>query len=203
VSFDDGAMLSGVMMGMNIFEKLRPEPGETTLVIGAGAMGWPQIQLARHFQTRVIAIGRGARRLEICHDLGAQTVIDQSATDDLLATIGAAAPNGVQCVVETTCSDWGVSLSIDAAGAGGRIAWIGGPAIPLNPWQLTGRELAIFGIKAGHHQHQAIDLVASGRVDLKPSITHRLPLEEVPLAFDMLSGPDRGDVGRIIIEHDR
>jgi threonine dehydrogenase-like Zn-dependent dehydrogenase len=204
VSFDDGALLCGPMMGLNIFEKLRPKPGETTVVIGAGAMGLAQVPLAKHFGARTILIGQGAACLRIAGELGADVILDDRALGEgVAAAARQAAPDGIDCVVETTTSGWGIRLSLDLAGMGGRIAWIGGPPVSIDPWALVGKEITICGIRAGHHQQAALDLIANGRIDLKPAITHRVSLEELPAMFALLAGPDRGTVGRVIVEHDR
>jgi L-gulonate 5-dehydrogenase len=204
VSFEAGAMISGVMMGLNIAEKLAPQPGETVLVVGAGAMGWPQVALAPSFGCRVAVAGRGDRRLEICRALGADLVFDLAALGGRLPQAALdAAPDGFECVVETTASDWGVALSIELAGIAGRIAWTGGPTLPVDPRALVRRELVVYGVRAGHHQQPALDLVAAGAVDLTPTITHRITLEELPAAFALLAGPDRGNVGRIMVEIER
>jgi threonine dehydrogenase-like Zn-dependent dehydrogenase len=45
-----------------------------------------------------------------------------------------------------------------------------------------------------------LDLIAAGRIDLKPTITHRFGLDDAPRAFALLTGEDPEAVGRVMIE---
>jgi threonine dehydrogenase-like Zn-dependent dehydrogenase len=65
---------------------------------------------------------------------------------------------------------------------------------------VTQRELRIVGVRAGHHQLKALALIASGRLDLKPTIGARFPLERAAEAFELLAGPRAADMGRVIID---
>jgi threonine dehydrogenase-like Zn-dependent dehydrogenase len=45
---------------------------------------------------------------------------------------------------------------------------------------------------------RAIELIASGRVDVNPLVTHRFPMEETTHAFDLVSARSDGVVKAII-----
>ena len=62
------------------------------------------------------------------------------------------------------------------------------------------KELAVYGSRAGHQQDIALELLRRKKIDLKPTITHRMSLEQAPDAFRLLTGPDRANVGRVIID---
>jgi threonine dehydrogenase-like Zn-dependent dehydrogenase len=202
VSFDDAAMLGGIVDALNANEMMRPQPGETYAVVGVGAMGWGAAAVARTTGARVIAIGGTGRRSELALACGAHEALPIAAHgEDVKERFFARVPGGADCVMETSASDWGVRQSFAIAGPGGRIALTGAPApLPASPWDLVRRQLAVFGVRAGHHQDQALDLIAKGLIDLMPSVTHRLPLAEAPKAFAMLTGPDAKNIGRILIE---
>lgn len=204
VTFEEAAMLGGIVDALNANEMMRPKPGETYAVVGVGAMGWGAVAVARTTGARVIAIGGTGKRSELALACGAHEVLPIAAHDeDVKDRFLARVPAGADCVMETSATDWGVRQSFAIAGPGGRIALTGAPApIPASPWDLVRRELAVFGVRAGHHQDQALDLISKGLIDLKPSITHRLTLSEAPRAFAMLTGPQAKDIGRIIITMD-
>ena len=148
-----------------------------------------------------IAIGGTGRRSTLARLIGADQVIPISAHDeDVAERVFQLLPDGADCVIETSASDWGVRQSIAIAAAGARIAFTGGGQIPATAWDLVFKELALFGVRAGHHQDQALKLIEDGRIDLKPTITHRFGLEDAPQAFELLTGPDAKDVGRVMIE---
>ena len=127
VSFDDGAMLGGLVMGLNIFEKLAPQADDRIVVIGVGAMGWSCIALASLYGARVVAVGgTGRRRVELARAMGAGDVISMNGHDeDVSQGVQELLPGGAECVVETTTSDWGVRQALMAAGVSSRVALTG------------------------------------------------------------------------------
>ena len=72
--------------------------------------------------------------------------------------------------------------------------------MPIAGWEVTNKELRIVGVRAGHHQAQAHALIAAGKLNLKPTIGVRFPLEKTDDAFKLLAGPEAVDVGRVIID---
>jgi threonine dehydrogenase-like Zn-dependent dehydrogenase len=190
VSFDDAALLVAVIDALNCHERLRPEPGETVAVIGVGAMG-----------LGVLAIGGTGRRAGLARSLGAGEVYPIGRHDeDVSRQLLSSRPDGIECVMETTCTDWGITQALRIAAIGGRVALTGGGPLNLGAWDLVFRDLTLFGSKAGYQQEQALRLVADGRLDLKAAVTHRWPLARAPEAFELLAGPGRADVGRILFE---
>ena len=201
VTFDDAAMLGGIVDALNAFDMMKPMLGETIAVIGVGAMGWGAVGTAKAVGLRVIAVGGTGRRSDLAAAVGAGHVVSISKHDeDVTEKVLALAPGGVECVMETSASDWGVAQCFPIVAPGGRIALTGAPApLPITPWQLVHKEVAVFGVRAGHHQDLALKLIANGAIDLKPSITHRVELDEAPDVFRLLTGPESKDVGRVII----
>lgn len=202
VSFEDAAMLGGIVDALNAFDMMKPHVGETIAIVGVGAMGWGAVGTAKAAGLTVIAVGGTGIRSDLAAAVGADHLVPiQAHGEDVREKVLALVPGGVDCVMETSASDWGVAQCFPIVAPGGRIALTGAPApLPITPWQLVHKEVAVFGVRAGHHQDLALKLIADGKVDLKPSITHRFSLDEAPAAFALLTGPDSKDVGRVIIE---
>ncbi len=201
VSFDDAAMLSGLVTVMNGLGMIDPAVDETLGIVGAGAMGWSAIAAAKAMGLTVTVLGGARKRAQIARSLGADKLLEISAYDeDLAARLKAETPGGLPCVIETTATDWGLKQAFAIAGLGGRIALLGGGPAPTSGWDLVGRQLTVHGVRAGHHQEMVLDLIAAGRIDLKPTITHRFGLDDAPKAFALLTGEDPEAVGRVMIE---
>lgn len=201
VTFESAAMLGGIVDALNAFDMIKPQVGETIAVVGVGAMGWGAIATAKGFGLRVIAVGGTGKRSELAGAVGADHVVPLKAHgDDVSDQVLAIAPEGVECVMETSASDWGVKQSFPIIAPGGRIALTGAPGqLPVSAWDMVRKEIAVFGVRAGHHQGLALKLIAAGKINLMPSVTHRFALEEAPEAFQLLTGPASKDVGRVII----
>jgi threonine dehydrogenase-like Zn-dependent dehydrogenase len=108
-----------------------------------------------------------------------------------------------------------LSRNLDAAGAvetinagiaiarpGGQIALIGIPSeaeLPIDLHTAMSKELNLQTIRRSNHNNaSAIALIKSGRIR-DSFVTHRLPLEKTPAAFESLAAYDDG-VGKIVIE---
>jgi len=202
VTFEDAAMLGGIVDALNAFDMTKPKEGETIAIIGVGAMGWAAIATAKTFGNTVVAVGGTGKRVELAESAGADYVVPLDSYDeDVTKKVLAVVPNGLDCVMETSATNWGVKQSFSIAAVGGRIALTGAPApLTVTPWQMVHKELAVFGVRAGHHQERALELIAQGRINLKPTITHRMGLTQAPEIFALLTGSDAKNTGRIIVQ---
>jgi aryl-alcohol dehydrogenase len=104
-----GPIGCGLMTGAGtVFNVMKPKPGQTVAIMGAGAVGLAGLLAAKLCGvTRIIAVDRVAERLELAKELGASDVIDTSKSDlnDELAKVGpidfALDATGVPAVLET------------------------------------------------------------------------------------------------------
>jgi threonine dehydrogenase-like Zn-dependent dehydrogenase len=201
VSFDSAAMLAGVIVALNAFEKMSLVPGQLVAVIGVGAMGLCAIGVAKALGCEVVAVGGTGRRADYAETLGARAVVRLGQHgEDVSAASLAHSPSGYSAVLETTTSDWGQQQAFAIAAIEGTVALTGGGALPVGNWDIVRRELKVVGVRAGHHQEQGLDLIARGLLTLEPTITARRPLEQAPEVFALLASDAAKDVGRIIIE---
>lgn len=203
VGFEDAAMLAGVVDALNAFAKMGLAAGDTVAIVGVGAMGLGAIATARALNMTVVAIGGSGRRADLARELGAASVHPIAAHDeDVGVALRAAHPRGYAAVMETTASEWGMRQAFAVAGAGAVVALTGGGALPLTNWDIVDRELRLVGVRAGPHQREALELIASGRLDLKPTVAARFPLDKAADAFALLTGDQAKNVGRVVIRVD-
>lgn len=200
VTFEQGAMLAGVVVALNGFELMDVDPAKPLVVIGVGAMGLAVIATAAAMGIATIALGGTGARVDYARALGATVLPLESYGQMLTDEAKALSPHGFDQIIETTCSDWGLKQAIEVAGRMATIGVTGGGAIPQCVWDIVLRQLRLVGISCGHHQQQALDLMASGRLKLDTTITRRFTLDEAPEAFALLAGPEASDVGRVVIE---
>jgi L-iditol 2-dehydrogenase len=200
VSFEQAAMLAGVVVALNGFELMDLDPAQPLVVVGVGAMGLAVIATAAAMGIRTLALGGTGKRVEHARALGADVIPIAGYGEMVTDKANALLPEGFTQVIETTCSDWGLAQAVEVAGRMATIGVTGGGRMPDGSiWDIVLRQLRIVGISCGHHQDSALDLMASGRLHLAETITHRFPLDRAPEAFELLSGPDAADVGRVII----
>ncbi|WP_232495387.1 zinc-dependent alcohol dehydrogenase [Novosphingobium kaempferiae] len=200
VSFEQGAMLAGVVVALNGFELMEVDPARPLVVIGVGAMGLAVIATAAAMGIGTIALGGTGGRVDYARALGARVLPLESYGTMVTSEALAISPNGFDQIIETTCSDWGLKQAVEVAGRLATIGVTGGGALPDCVWDIVLRQLRLVGISCGHHQQQALDLMASGKLKLDTTISRRFTLDQAPEAFALLAGREAADIGRVIIE---
>ena len=109
---------------------------------------------------------------------------------------------GVPLVVEATNSPHGFRDAVRAAGIGGRLVLVGipdGDTYAMPAAEARRRALGIkFARRMGEVYPRAIQLVASGKVDVASVVTHQPGLDEGPAAFAAHAADEAGRVKTII-----
>ena len=179
---------------MNIFRRSEIAAGQTVAIVGIGFLGAILTRLATDAGARVIAISRRAYSLEIARAMGATETI---AMDDHHAIIAQVADltGGRFCerVIEAVGKQWPLDLAGELTAERGRLIIAGyhqdGPRqVNMQLWNWRGLDVVnaherdpatyIQGIR------EAVDAVASGRLDPAPLYTHRYPLDRLGEALD-------------------
>lgn len=168
------------------------QPGRRVLVIGSGIAGLLHIQLARMAgASRVIAADINQDRLEAALKFGADTAL--TAGEDLIERVRSVNDGRLaELVIVCTGAMKALNQAYYLVDRGGTILFFA-PAdpearveIPFNHvwWQ----ELHITSSYAGSPRdiRAAIELIASGRLNVTEMITHRLPLEKTGEGFSLV-----------------
>jgi 2-desacetyl-2-hydroxyethyl bacteriochlorophyllide A dehydrogenase len=177
--------------------------GETIAVFGQGVPGLLATQLARLNGGTVVAVDRLARRLELARAIGADRVIDASATSPAEAIRHATDNRGADVVIELTGSAEALHEAIRAAAYGARVVVAGflqgdasglrlGEEFHHNRIELVSSQIANVPTRLAHRwttlrlERTVVDLHASGRLELASLVSHLIPAEQVDEAFRLL-----------------
>jgi threonine dehydrogenase-like Zn-dependent dehydrogenase len=173
--------------------------GDSVAIFGQGSMGLECMQIARNSGAGLIVTVDV--REEACGAslaLGADVALDARGQDPVAAIRALTGGNGADVVFECAGGSPKQGLSgtrslmqaIDAVCSGGKlvgVSWFGAP-MEINIDLLRERSLRVLfpDISTLAHLEHTVRLAASGRVRLKPTITHVLSgLESVPRAFEI------------------
>jgi threonine dehydrogenase-like Zn-dependent dehydrogenase len=191
-----GSPFPGEPLGcaMNIFRRSGVEAGQNVAIVGIGFLGAILTRLASDAGARVIAISRRPFSLDVAERFGAAETV---AMDDHWAIIERvkALTEGRLCerVIEAVGKQWPLDLAGELVGEGGRLIVAGyhqdGPRqVNMQMWNWKGidvvnaherdPEVQMRGIR------EAVEAVASGRLDPSPLYTHQYPLERLGEALD-------------------
>lgn len=165
-------------------------PGQVAAVVGLGVTGLLHLQLlAARGVDRIVAVTRSAWKQSLAMQLGARTVV---SPDDAGNTVREMSDGlGADVVIESAGHEATLSQSIDLAAPGATVIAFGtltGGGSGLPYYQLYHKELTLRNPRAAlpRDYARAVDLAATGVIELTPLITHRLSLEEAPKALGTL-----------------
>ena len=178
MSFDEGAMLEPLSVGIWACRRAGFQAGNSVLVTGAGPVGVLAAQVARAFgASRVRVADVSDYRLELAASLGFE-----------VEKVGAEASHEPEFDVLLECSGAPNALAdgLWRLNNGGRAAMVGMPkqAVELPLSKLNVRELSVALVnRYAHTWPTAMALVADGRVDAAAIVTHHFGLSETAEAL--------------------
>jgi len=184
------------------------EAGETLLVLGAsGGVGLTAVEIGKALGARVIAAASSAEKLEITRQHGADELIDYKR-DSLKARVAEITGGaGADVCYDPVGGDL-FDEALSSLAWGGRIlviGFVGGiPQIPAN--RLLVKNRSAMGSSLRYYREIRPELLRTSVEELigwwqdgklKPLVTQKFPLEEVPAAMAELL--ERRAVGRVVI----
>lgn len=192
----------------NIFRRSDIQPGQTVAIVGIGFLGAVLTRLATDTGARVIAISRRRSSLDLATAFGAAETI---VMDDHWAIIERVMQltGGGLCprVIEAVGKQWPLDLAAELVAEGGRLVIAGyhqdGPRqVNMQAWNWKGIDV----INAHERDpavclrglREAVDAVASGRIDPTPLYTHIYPLERLGEALDATRDKPDGFVKALV-----
>jgi threonine dehydrogenase-like Zn-dependent dehydrogenase len=199
ISDSEAACLQSLSDSAAAVETAQLHLADTVAIFGQGSMGLECLQIARQAGAgMIITVDVRDEACQISRELGADHALNGRAQDPVSTIRELTGGNGADVVFECAGGSpkQGVARhqtllqALDAVRSGGKIigvSWFGGP-LELNVDLLRERSLRYLfpDISTLAHLEHTVRLVASGRVRLKPTITHILHgIESVPKAFEI------------------
>jgi predicted dehydrogenase/threonine dehydrogenase-like Zn-dependent dehydrogenase len=195
---------------------VQPTLGETVVVSGLGLVGLLTVQLLRAHGCRVLGCDFDAARLALARQFGATTTNLGAGEDPVAAAQSFSRGRGVDAVLITasTSSNEPVHQAALMCRKRGRIVLIGVAGLELSRADFYEKELS-FQVSCSYgpgrydptyedrgvdypvgfvrwteqrNFEAVLDMLADGRVDAKPLVTHRYEIGDAPKAYDLVSG---------------
>ena len=192
VSFDEGALAEPLACVLNALELAPVKLNDTVVLIGAGPIGMMLCEITKLMgASKVILVNRSRPRLDIAEALGIADVYVCSAEEDVTARIFDETKGlGADVIFTANPSPQTQADAIHMAKNRGRISFFGGLPkdnciVPLDTNVIHYKELLITGAHGSMpiHHGQAVDMIASGKINIKKFITHRFALDDIGDAF--------------------
>ncbi len=190
---DERALFLGDVLTTGVYgaEVAGAGPGDTVAVVGAGPVGFFAIQaaLARGAE-RVLALDLEPERLALAERVGAVPV-DVAARHAQMAVAELTEDRGADVVIEAVGHPSAFESAIDVVRRGGRVAVVGmytseSVSVPLGIWWARALDVRFAGICPVHAWwERALEDLVAGRIDPTPIVSHRLPLEDAALGYEL------------------
>ncbi|WAR07450.1 DHSO-like protein [Mya arenaria] len=191
VSFEEGALIEPLSVGLHACRRARLSMGHRVLVCGAGPIGLCAMLSAKAFGAAAVCVTDiDSGRLEFAKKLGAShtLLIEKGQTEEQVAakvaeTLGAAPDRTIEC----SGAQFSVNLGVYATKPGGVFVIVGhGPSkVEFPVVSLVAKEIAILGsFRYINTWQTAIDMISCGKINVAPLVTHRFTLEDTLAAFE-------------------
>lgn len=215
-------------IGLQGIRLAAPTLGECVVVTGLGLIGLMTVQLLRASGCRVLGIDLDTAKLSLAKQLGAEVCDVGRGEDPVARAMAWSGGRGVDAVIVTasTQSSLPISQAARMSRKRGRIVLVGVTGLELNRADFYEKELS-FQVSCSYgpgrydprYEQQGMDyplgfvrwteqrnfeavlaMLESGRLDVRPLISHRFAIGEAAKAYDVLLN-ERAALG-IVLAYD-
>jgi 2-desacetyl-2-hydroxyethyl bacteriochlorophyllide A dehydrogenase len=185
--FEQGAFVEPLSCVVHGVERARLKLADQVAILGAGPIGNLLLQMSRlQGSAQVTVLENNPGRAELARQLGADLVCER--IEDLQ-------PEAYDVVIDATGVIPLMNRSIDFVRSGGTVLLFGvppaGKSMEIEAFKVFQKGLTLLSsFTSVRNSFQAVNLLRSGQIKVKPLISHRLPLEEMPKAIEMIERHD-------------
>ncbi len=192
VSFEEGTFtepLACVVRGQRL---AGVKPADTAIVLGSGLSGLLHISLLRATgASKIIAVDINEKRLEYAKKFGADYIFNaNNFAPEVIKDINEGFLSDI--VILSTGADSAILQGLKSVRRGGAVLFFGaandGAKLPLSINEIFWRsEVALLSSYAGSilDHKTALELIRSGRINVKDMITNRFPIEDIVKGFEL------------------
>jgi len=218
VSDDEAAFTVLGAIALQGIRLVQPSLGESVVVTGLGLIGLVTVQLLRAHGCRVLGLDFDASKLALAQEFGAEVVNLAAGADPVAAAQSFSRGRGVDAVIVTasTKSSEPMHQAALMCRKRGRIVLVGVTGLELSRADFFEKELT-FQVSCSYgpgrydpnyeekgqdypvgfvrwteqrNFEAVLDMMADGRLDVRPLISHRFRIEEAEKAYAVVGGAE-------------
>jgi L-iditol 2-dehydrogenase len=190
MSFDEAAMIEPLACCVRAWNKFSHKKGDTVAVFGAGPTGIMHAMLAQANEfSKIFCFDVNDFRLDYAKSFGAIS-LKSGDSRSISKVISETQDQGVDVSIVATGSLAAISDAVSSTRKGGAIMLFGVPSkgatMQIDMSVVYSKELTLVPSYAASDSDtkESLQLIASGKVDVKKLITHRYSLSESQKAFE-------------------
>ncbi len=194
LSFDEAAMAEPVGNAIHLVRRTGVGKGANVVILGAGAIGSIVIQVAKGFGAKkVTVIEPSAFKRELAKKMGADETLHPDKDDIIEHIYRDTGGLGADIILECCGIDATYNMAIQLARKRGIVGAFGyldeEVTFPMKP--IIFSEISIIGSTGFYWPDDpALEMMADGRIDVKPLITHSFPLDNAQEAYELAEKPE-------------
>ncbi len=205
---DEDVLFVGDILSTGYFgaENGNIQPGDTVAVFGSGPVGMSAMAAARLWgPSRIVAVDIDDSRLDFAQKQGwADYGLNPNKVDIVQALKDMTAGRGADVTIEANGFEPTFKGAINGVRPGGTVSLIGVFETPQEVAMNTLwiKNIAIkMGLVNANRIPELIDLIKEGKINMKPLITHTLPLSQVAEGYDIFE-ERRDNAIKVILKAD-
>jgi L-iditol 2-dehydrogenase len=192
VSPEEMACSEPLAAAIHALDRVKLESGMSVFLIGSGALGLMLLQLLKTKGIHVTMTNRSESRLRTAEKLGADEVLRVTDEDLVAKAKGAGGPTGPDLVIEAVGKKETWEAAFRIVREGGQVLLFGGCAagteVSFDAGKMHYGEVTVTG--SFHHEpssfKRAITAIESGKVRVRPLLTHSVPLQRIQDGFGLM-----------------
>ncbi|MEM2953500.1 MAG: zinc-dependent dehydrogenase [Candidatus Bathyarchaeia archaeon] len=190
MSFEEATLIEPVGCCLRALKKCKIQKGEAVAIVGAGTTGIIHVALSKIFGAeKTIVSDLIDFRLKVAEKFGADVVVNPENADLTEVVMAETSGRGVDLAIVTAPSLEAYKAGLNICRKGGKLCVFAptdpGNYLEISPKQLFFSELQIIPSYSTSHveTREALELIKSGKINVKELITHRFTLDDTAQAF--------------------
>lgn len=191
LSYEEAAMVEPAAVALHALRQAGIDFGDNVLIFGAGPIGLLLAMWARSWGAgKVMLVDIDQAKLTFAEGLGFSYVF-HAREGDVKQWVKDLTGRGADVTVEGAGNSVSFEQCMHATRAFGKVVLMGNPANEMRLtqegyWEILRKQLTVVGTWNSYYANfpknewkHALEAMASGKLDVRPLITHRIGLEEV------------------------
>jgi 2-desacetyl-2-hydroxyethyl bacteriochlorophyllide A dehydrogenase len=203
ISFEDGTLIEPLSVALHAIKKSGIRIGQSSAVIGAGAIGQLVSMLVQNLSgIKPFIADLNEFRVQKAIDLGAYGVFTRRGEDLVDVVMNHSDKLGVDHAFEAVGMEATLVQALQSVKKGGKVTLLGifeelFPKLPVN--LFVQREISLTGSQGYAWDFQdSINLVDQGKIKPSELITTRLTMDQLQQGFDLLTQPGNNQIKVIL-----
>ncbi len=206
LSSEEASLVEALSCCINGQKYLNISRGDVVVIFGAGPIGCMHIELARQKgASKIILINfQSQSRLDLAKRFKADLYLSSSKEDPVKRVLEETSGQGADVIITACSAKIAQEQAIRMANKNARISFFAGipkddPYIKLDSNEIHYKEICVFGAFASYRSQfeEAVELIASRRVDARKFLTHEFPLDDIVKGIETAKS---GDALKVIIK---